>query len=35
MNILEYINYLVSQGYTEESAEYCAYILFSDDRDTE
>ena len=35
MNILEYINHLISQGYAEEDAEYCAYILFSDNWDVE
>ena len=31
MNILEYIDYLIEQGYTEEAAEKCAACMFSDD----
>lgn len=31
MNILEFIEELMEQGYSEESAEMCAYYLFSDD----
>lgn len=30
MNILEYINSLIEQGYSEEDAERCADCLFSD-----
>ena len=29
MNILEYINGLIEQGYSEEDAERCADYLFS------
>lgn len=31
MSILEYIEYLIEQGYTEEQAERCAELLFNDD----
>lgn len=30
MNILEYINELIEQGYSEEDAERCADCMFSD-----
>ena len=30
MNILEYIDSLIEQGYSEEDAERCADYLFSD-----
>lgn len=30
MNILEYIDYLISQGYSEENAEICAECMFCD-----
>ena len=30
MNILDYINELIEQGYSEEDAERCADCLFSD-----
>lgn len=30
MNILEYINELIEQGYSEEDAERCADCLFSE-----
>lgn len=30
MNILDYINELIEQGYSEEDAEICADCLFSD-----
>jgi len=30
MNILEYIDELIEQGYSEENAERCADCLFSD-----
>lgn len=30
MNILEYINELIEQGYTEEDAARCADVMFSD-----
>lgn len=33
MNILEYINELVENGYNEEDAEICADYLFSEDPD--
>lgn len=35
MNILEYIDSLIEQGYSEEEAERCADILFSDNWDSE
>ena len=31
MNILEFINELIEQGYTEEDAERCADCMFSED----
>lgn len=31
MNILEYINDLIEQGYDEETAGYLANVMFSDD----
>lgn len=31
MNILEYINDLIEQGYSEEDAEIMANVMFSDD----
>ena len=31
MNILEYINDLIEHGYSEEDAERCADVLFSDE----
>lgn len=31
MNILEYIDELIEQGYSEEDAERCADIMFNDD----
>ena len=31
MNILDYINELIEQGYSEEDAERCANCMFSDD----
>ena len=31
MNILEYINDLIDQGYSEEDAERCANAMFADD----
>lgn len=31
MNILEYINELIEQGYLEEDAERCADYMFSDE----
>ena len=30
MNILEYINELIEQGYSEEDAERCADCMFSE-----
>lgn len=30
MNILEYIDSLIEQGYSEEDAERCADCMFSD-----
>lgn len=30
MNILEYINSLIEQGYSEEDAERCADCMFSE-----
>ena len=30
MNILEFINNLIEQGYSEEDAERCADCMFSD-----
>ena len=30
MNILDYINDLIDQGYSEEDAEICADCLFSE-----
>lgn len=30
MNILDYINELIEQGYSEEDAERCADFLFSE-----
>lgn len=30
MNILDYINELIEQGYSEEDAARCADVLFSD-----
>ena len=30
MNILEYIDELIAQGYSEENAEICADCMFSD-----
>ena len=30
MNILDYINELIDQGYSEEDAERCADCMFSD-----
>lgn len=30
MNILDYINELIEQGYTEEDAERCADFMFSE-----
>lgn len=35
MNILEYINSLMEDGYSEEDACKCADVLFSEDFDTE
>lgn len=35
MNILEYINELIEQGYSEEDAERCADFLFSDEWESE
>ena len=31
MNILEYINDLIEQGYSEEDAERMANVMYSDD----
>ena len=31
MNILEYINDLIEQGYSEEDAERCANYMFAED----
>lgn len=31
MNVLDFINELVEQGYTEADAEKCADVMFSDD----
>ena len=33
MNILEYINELIEQGYSEEDAERMADVMFSDNWD--
>lgn len=35
MNILEYIESLIEQGYSEEDAEKCADFLFSDNWESE
>lgn len=35
MNILEYIEDLMSQGYTEEEASICADVMFNDEYDSE
>lgn len=35
MNILDYINSLIEQGYTEEEAERCADYMFSDEWESE
>ena len=35
MNILEYIDSLIEQGYSEEDAERCADRLFSDNWESE
>ena len=35
MNILDFINDLVEQGYTEEDAERCADVMFNDDWESE
>lgn len=34
MNILEYINELIEMGYSEEEAERCADVMFSDEWDS-
>lgn len=31
MNILDYINELIEQGYSEEDAERCADFMFSEE----
>lgn len=31
MNILDYINELIEEGYSEEDAEKCADYMFSDE----
>ena len=31
MNILEFVNELIEQGYSEEDAERCADYMFSDE----
>lgn len=33
MNILEYIDHLMDQGYSETEAYVCADLMFSDDPD--
>lgn len=35
MNILEYIESLMEQGYSEEEAERCADVMFNEDFDNE
>lgn len=35
MNILEYIDSLIEQGYSVEDAERCADVLFSDKWESE
>ena len=35
MNILEYIEELIEEGYTQEDAERCADFLFSDEWESE
>lgn len=35
MSVLDYINSLVDEGYSEEDAERCADYLFSDNWDTD
>ena len=35
MNILEYIEDLMEQGYSEEEAERCADFMFSDEWESE
>lgn len=35
MNILEYIEDLIAQGYTEENAERCADAMFNTDYDSD
>lgn len=35
MNILEYIEELIENGYSQEDAERCANIVFNDDFDSE
>lgn len=35
MNILEYIDSLIEQGYSEENAERCADCLFSEHFETD
>lgn len=31
MNVLDFINNLIEQGYLEEDAEKCADVMFSED----
>lgn len=33
MNILEYVEMLIENGYTQEDAERCADVMFNDDYD--
>lgn len=35
MNILNYIDNLIEQGYTQEEAERCADFMFSDEWESE
>ena len=35
MNILDYINELIEQGYSEEDAARCADVMFSDTWESE
>ena len=35
MNILEYIEELISEGYSQEDAERCADFMFSDEWESE